>query len=203
MKKKLDIKFVIGLFTYLRQISLSVDRMYDSSWNEFVCYFKNGLMPSEVLNYLSICTGEFVDKTKVSKDITNLLLLYKSSKSTRKELTEAYNKIPQATPFKKLRANIILKWNEKLSFSNEEINTIYFLLSEFSNYLNRESSPDFQKEIVPLGRLMAYSCSIVELKISAKDVKKVWNVEHFNQSFTLDSQLTPLNILLGKDWLVI
>jgi hypothetical protein len=171
----LEKRFIFGLYTYLRQVELSVDRALYDSIAKLVIYFEDKVSPRSVLSELK------------SQSVEPII--------TEKTLSSPRRPIG-------LFENVVIRFltmiGAKPYLTYDELAYIYSTLEMFRKYLTSEQLRD-RKELVGL-RMRLNSCGdMLALRLSRREIKRALHFEHFNQNDILDCH--PLEVLVGDTWL--
>lgn len=150
---KLNKTFLLGLYLYVRQVELSIDRSLHVDWDTIVDYF--------------------ADKTPIET------LIKKLESVTTIELKD----IPFDTVVKpKVRLRPLpLLLRKKYCLSDEELIYIYTQLSLLSKVMVRGASPK-RKQRTDLRMSFSHCESILFSRLKPRDYKDKIYVEHYNQN---------------------
>jgi hypothetical protein len=157
MKFRFDQSFLLGLYLFIRQLQLSIDRSLNGDWEKLVEYFEAKTSVSEVLEKLkSISTIDFESKTV--------------GELTKPALVES------------LLSAIAGRQN---TLSEEELVFIFSRLQEFSALLSCSESPNPQA-LINLRLELQRAEDLVSSRIDKKTLAGKEFVEHFNQNDSLE-----------------
>jgi hypothetical protein len=153
MKHKIDNMFLLGLYLFLRQLQLSVDRSLNDDWEKLVDYLSSKTAIEKVLDKLrSITTIDLqtnVDHHDGSPSATNRIL--------------------------------DLFHINKQKLSNQEIAFIYTQLKSINSFLSKKKRPE-RETLISLRISLQRAEELVASRIGKYELKGKEFVEHFNQN---------------------
>lgn len=152
MKVLFEQKFLLGLFLFLRQLQLSIDRSLNDDWEKLVVYLKSKTSIQEVLERI----------ISISK-----LDLKKSSLHASK----------QSLP-KRLLPSFFCRLN---TLTENELNFIYRRLKSCSVILS-DHEPPGRQQLISLRYDLYQAEELVKGKMEKSAVKDKEYVTHFNQN---------------------
>ena len=158
---KIEIKYnqVIFLYAYLRALDLSIDRSRWTLWEDLQSYFKDFVLPSDVIQYIR--NKLFLTELDFQKNV----------------LVKPRGRID--------RLNTIILGQVQLK--KDEILYICKLLYDFDKILNSENK-SYNLEIEKLRIDIAkFYTEVLETLITKKDLARVMKVEHFEQSDSIET----------------
>lgn len=153
VKVKFNKIFILGLYAYLRQVELSLDRVLFDSWGKLILYFEDKIKPQEVINYL-----EKITENKVKIIIFSKKIVF-------------HNNIFDSLFF----------FGKYCYLSESDIFNIRSLLKTFSILIQDMTPPDKDK-LIELRMQLNSLCHELEGKLPKKNIQKAQYVEHFNQN---------------------
>lgn len=174
MNIRLKKKFVLGLYTYLRQMELSVDRVLQDSWGKLIIYFDERISPQKVITLLE---SHVIDKSRLCKNSGEKLIEINYSEKLEARIMSVFGKFPYLTDL--------------------ELSKIYSALQTFSKLLESKKTPPNDMLIQLRMQLHSY-CKSLALKLNNRDLKRAQSVEHFNQNDALE--FVPLEEIIGAKW---
>ncbi len=153
MKKRIDTNFLLGLYLFIRQLQLSIDRSLNDDWTKLVRYLDSKTSIQMVLDRLqSMSTINLEDKIAIEG-------VYKPTLS------------------KGFWGTFIAR---KSCLTDEELIYIYAQLKILVSLL-KNNSPD-HKELIELRMNLFHSEALVANRISKRNLVNKEFVEHFNQN---------------------
>lgn len=152
-----DRRFLVGLYLLLRQLQLSIDRSYGSTWESLVNYFAERTPIQNVLNRLKNAnvvdmdqySDEAVEQPKFDTRLFSRLMKQKGCLS-EKELLFVYRKLK----------------------------VVYLLFGD--------KDPPDHEHLVRLRLDLAHAEDLIRNRLDKKLIKNKCCVEHFNQNEILD-----------------
>lgn len=187
MKIYFNRKFILGLFAYIRQSNLSIDRALMDSTDNMLEYYKTKIYPDKLLKYFeNKCNDKlFFSKISNSKNIEPIFINNIISLIRKKSfLINKLNKI----------ISILRK---KPYLTDNEIKYIYSIIKSFDNIIKYNNITN--EELMYLRLNMVYCCDILSLNLSRKEIKTAKKIEHFNQNFNL--KCLSINEIAGNMWI--
>lgn len=158
---------VLTLYSCLRQIDLSIDRIRWATWPKFQYYFKiNGCLGHLDTVLADRCESSFINKHSLP---IHKSVIFKFKERLRLRISGIY-KMPEI-----------------------EIKTLCLLLDEFNALLNESSPHGYHLERLRVDIANFYTGSLGFL-LSGKDFEIVNDIEHFSQNETLHT-LSVSNII--------
>ncbi len=155
MIERLDKNFLLGLYLFLRQLQLSIDRSLNDDWAALVEYLSYKTSVQEVLDKLQ--SASTIDLEKRAGD-----------KVERPCLSKGLSSVV----------------GRKNCLSNEEIIYIYAKLKTIASFLVGDSAPH-REALINLRMDLLHSEELVKIRISKKYLTSKEFVEHFNQNEAL------------------
>lgn len=166
-----DRRFLYGLYLYVRQIELSVDRAFGDDWQKLVQFFS--------------------DRTPVDSVLAKLLAM---AKLTSVDCADRPIVVEQAGIWRRILSRFLPGGSSYLTI--EELQNICGRLKKFSEYLQC-ASPS-RDDLVRLRMDLFSAERLIERRIAiGHDVESVC-VEHFNQNLSLPCR--PLQVIIGHSW---
>ncbi|MBT1699242.1 hypothetical protein KK083_20260 [Fulvivirgaceae bacterium PWU4] len=153
-RRKFEYDFIVFLFAYLIQIDFSLDRSLWSSWKELQEYYRTVIPPRKVADYLQLYSNlEQVE----AQDFT----------------------VKEISALKKIELSIIRLFSVNIYLSVDEVSYCIKQLLTFQEYLASRSEVD-KFEIENLrAKVSLFAHNILKYKISRRDQKKCFRIEHF------------------------
>jgi len=200
MKDKTFFKqsFTLGLYCYFRQISASIDRIGNNSWEDLTYYFKSRVMPEDVISYINnAISKEFVMDVPLS--IEAYVNLYQLPEKVADErIVDLSSRFPKRDYWYKIRQLFQCNLKRDSCFTNEELSTILYLLNKFSDYLNEIPNPPLRKFTCLCIPISYTAINRIEPKLSSDNIKLGMEVECFNEALHIHSK--SINEILGVAW---
>ncbi len=168
--------FILGLFTYLKQIELSIDRSLNNPWDDVICFFNDKPNPNVILKYF--------DKYYHVKNIKEYDIFYDQIKLSFSS---------------KLIAIVLTKIFNKPFLFNKEINFLYYSIKEFELYLEKTNNPNINN-LVDLRLKLRSCCDLLSVRLSKKVLERAQYIEHFNQNEKLNC--LDFDSIVDEGWLI-
>ncbi|MCO7224807.1 hypothetical protein [Pleionea sp. CnH1-48] len=174
MKKiYLDRKFLFGLYCYVIQVQLSIDRALHADWEYWVLYFSKRTSVEDVLKSLERkSTGE-LDPASLG----------------------SLNTAVHSSLFCRLMAIF-----NKDFLTSRELEAIYSRLYKFNELLKMPEVQD-ENTLVKLRMDLCFIGKAIQYHIRSTDLKKIKYVEHFNQNEMFDERNVSIEKVVGGEWL--
>lgn len=156
MTEKLEISFLLGLYLYLRQLQLSIDRSFNGDWASLIDYFSSRTPVQAVLNKLQ--TISTIDLNKATVEGVKRPALSKGLLS-------------------------YVRWHKNY-LTDEELIFIYARLKTWALIFSQENVPE-QGSLIELRIDLQHAEELVAGRISKSALTGKKFVEHFNQNESL------------------
>lgn len=167
--------FIFGLYTYLRQIDLSLDRVLYDSWDKFLLFYEDKISHKKVLEYIE-------NQCKDKVELFNKSNPEKPDLPFFRRFLSIYNKVIYGKPY----------------LYDFEIAYLYSVIKKISRFISSEHTPNKEQIIELRMELIPYD-SILSLKLNKNEIDRAHSIEHFNQSDFI--AFSSLKTIVGENWL--